>query len=149
MLSNGYNRYAEEHARRIAASQPKGTVAIGGHSLGGLLAVESAMLLEAGMGRDVACYLFDAPHPVQFKADWNDVPGEGDEAGAGAGAKEAGAGAGDDGESEGSTTLGGGKKTSPFKDDDAAEVDAEEEEEGESTGLAYMVGLYKLNPVYP
>ena len=32
------------------------------------------MVLEATMGRDVVLYLFDAPHPIQFKSDWNDTP---------------------------------------------------------------------------
>jgi thioesterase domain-containing protein/acyl carrier protein len=68
---------ARTHASRIATSQPDGIIAIGGHSLGGLLAVESAVCLETEHGREVSCFLFDAPHPVQFKSEWNDVPGGG------------------------------------------------------------------------
>ena len=50
---------------------------LGGHSLGGVLAMESAATLEATLGRETTCFLFDAPHPVQFKSEWNDVPDDG------------------------------------------------------------------------
>ena len=68
---------AAEHARRVSAEQPRGTVTLGGHSLGGVLAMESAATLEATLGRETTCFLFDAPHPVQFKSEWNDVPDDG------------------------------------------------------------------------
>jgi acyl transferase domain-containing protein/acyl carrier protein len=64
---------AAAHAHMIHASQPEDFIAVGGHSLGGVLAVESAMTLELKFDRDVICFLFDAPHPVQFKSEWNDT----------------------------------------------------------------------------
>jgi acyl carrier protein len=64
---------AAAHARMIHASQPEDCITVGGHSLGGVLAVESAMTLELVFQRDVMCFLFDAPHPVQFKSEWNDI----------------------------------------------------------------------------
>ena len=39
--------------------------------------MESAATLEATLGRETTCFLFDAPHPVQFKSEWNDVPDDG------------------------------------------------------------------------
>ena len=64
---------ATAHARMINSSQPEGCIAVGGHSLGGVLAVESAMTLEFEFDREAICILFDAPHPVQFKSEWNDI----------------------------------------------------------------------------
>ena len=63
-----------EHAEEIERRQGEGPIVLGGHSLGGVLAVETALALERA-GRDVSTVLlFDAPHPVQFKSEWNDVP---------------------------------------------------------------------------
>lgn len=65
---------ALEHAIEIMSMQSEGQIVVGGHSLGGLLAVETALAIERG-GREVASiFLFDAPHPVQFKPDWNNIP---------------------------------------------------------------------------
>ena len=64
---------ATAHARMINSSQPEGCIAVSGHSLGGVLAVESAMTLEFEFDREAICILFDAPHPVQFKSEWNDI----------------------------------------------------------------------------
>ena len=69
-------RASIEHAREIERRQREGPIVVGGHSLGGVLAVETALALERA-GRDVSTILlFDAPHPVQFKSEWNDVPVE-------------------------------------------------------------------------
>ena len=69
-------RASIEHAREIERRQREGPIVVGGHSLGGVLAVETALALERA-GRDVSTILlFDAPHPVQFKSEWNDVPPE-------------------------------------------------------------------------
>ena len=97
------------------------------------------MTLEADMGREVTCYLFDAPHPVQFKADWNDVPGGG---GGGDGRGEHGGndsrgviaadrGDGEEDEATGELEATGGDRVTD---------EVEEDEEEESTGLAYMEG---------
>ena len=66
---------ARAHALAMHARQDDDSpIILGGHSLGGVLAIESALVLEK-IGRNVPlCFLFDAPHPVQFKSDWNDVP---------------------------------------------------------------------------
>ena len=64
---------AEAHAREIMRRQPSGGVSVGGHSLGGVLAIETALSIERAGRRVDACLLFDAPHPVQFKSEWNDV----------------------------------------------------------------------------
>jgi len=50
--------------------QSRGIITLGGHSLGGVLAIETAVSLEL-CGREVGVVLlFDAPHPVQFKSEW-------------------------------------------------------------------------------
>jgi len=73
-------RASIEHAREIERRQREGPIVVGGHSLGGVLAVETALALERA-GRDVSTILlFDAPHPVQFKSEWNDVPEPTDDA---------------------------------------------------------------------
>lgn len=74
---------AESHAREIMRRQPSGGVSIGGHSLGGVLAIETALSIERAGRRVDACLLFDAPHPVQFKSEWNDVPSAEHESGDG------------------------------------------------------------------
>lgn len=71
---------AERHADRIELLQPVGPVLLGGHSLGGLLAAETAVVLEQ-RGRTVgALFLFDSSHPQQFKPEWTEPakppPGE-------------------------------------------------------------------------
>ena len=65
---------AVDHADLIMQQQGEGSIAIGGHSLGGVLAVETALAIERA-GRELSTiFLFDAPHPAQFKPDWNDLP---------------------------------------------------------------------------
>jgi len=62
---------AEVHAEVINKEQSQGIITLGGHSLGGVLAVETAISLEL-LGREVGVVLlFDAPHPVQFKSEWS------------------------------------------------------------------------------
>ncbi|CAL6305462.1 unnamed protein product [Bathycoccus prasinos] len=61
---------AEVHAQTIMKQQRRGIITLGGHSLGGVLAIETAVSLEL-CGREVGVVLlFDAPHPVQFKSEW-------------------------------------------------------------------------------
>jgi len=69
---------ANAHAFAMHAQQDDDSpIILGGHSLGGVLAIESALVLENVLDRTVSlCFLFDAPHPVQFKSDWNDIPDE-------------------------------------------------------------------------
>ena len=68
-----------DHADEIMRLQSEGAIVLGGHSLGGVLAIETALAIER-CGREVASiFLFDAPHPVQFKSDWNDIPAAIDE----------------------------------------------------------------------
>lgn len=58
---------AQKHYEQILRIQSVGPFMIGGHSLGGLLAVETGLIFEQ-MGENVAAVLaFDAPNPMQFK----------------------------------------------------------------------------------
>ncbi|KAK3257036.1 hypothetical protein CYMTET_33859 [Cymbomonas tetramitiformis] len=71
---------ARKHCEQILAIQDRGPYILGGHSLGGLLAIESGILLEQ-MGHEVAMVIaFDSPHPMQFKRfDQAGAAGGGDE----------------------------------------------------------------------
>jgi hypothetical protein len=63
---------AAAHALQVAEMQPTMPFLLGGHSLGGLLAIQTARLLEEA-GRTVGVvFLVDSPHPIQFKAEWTD-----------------------------------------------------------------------------
>ena len=63
---------AQAHAEVMLSSQPGRELLMGGHSLGGLLALETAIHLEE-RGRTVgAVFLMDSSHPNQFKPSWMD-----------------------------------------------------------------------------
>ena len=63
---------AQAHADVMVSSQPDRDFLMGGHSLGGLLALETAIHLEE-RGRAVgAVFLMDSSHPNQFKPSWMD-----------------------------------------------------------------------------
>jgi|TARA_B110000003_G_scaffold276175_1_gene321315 acyl carrier protein len=70
---------AAGHAQQIAHHELNAVdvnipTALGGHSLGGVLAMETASWLETKFSRKTLTILFDAPHPMQFKPDWNTNP---------------------------------------------------------------------------
>ena len=58
---------AQNHVEQILAIQESGPYLLGGHSLGGILAIESAILLE-DLGHEVGqVFAWDSPQPTQFK----------------------------------------------------------------------------------
>ena len=58
---------AKNHVRDMIEIQPYGPYLIGGHSYGGVVALEVAIQLQ-NMGREIAgVFLFDAPHPCQIR----------------------------------------------------------------------------------
>ena len=58
---------AQNHVEQILAIQESGPCLLGGHSLGGILAIESAILLE-DLGHEVGqVFAWDSPQPTQFK----------------------------------------------------------------------------------
>jgi hypothetical protein len=63
---------AATHAQHMAALQPEGAYVLGGHSLGGLLAFETAVCLERARSTVGAVFLLDSSHPQQFKVEWMD-----------------------------------------------------------------------------
>jgi len=82
---------AQNHVEQILGIQPSGPYLLGGHSLGGILAIESAIILES-LGHEVGqVFAFDSPQPTQFKKFEMPPPpepvegdgGDGDGAGAG------------------------------------------------------------------
>ena len=66
------------HAEQVRAVQPQGPYLLGGHSLGGLLALETAVVLEASGCEVGAIFLFDSSHPSQFKVEWLEAPEPGE-----------------------------------------------------------------------
>ena len=69
---------AAGHAHQIAQHELNAVevnipTVLGGHSLGGVLAMETASRLENDYFRKAVMLLFDAPHPVQFKPDWHNI----------------------------------------------------------------------------
>lgn len=58
---------AKNHVKDMIKIQPYGPYLIGGHSYGGVVALEVAIQLQA-IGREIAgVFLFDAPHPCQIR----------------------------------------------------------------------------------
>jgi thioesterase domain-containing protein len=66
---------AAAHADQVKSLQPEGRYLLGGHSLGGLLAFETAICLERARRKSVgAVILLDSSHPQQFKVEWLEKP---------------------------------------------------------------------------
>jgi hypothetical protein len=66
---------AAAHAKQVTSLQPDGRYLLGGHSLGGLLALETAICLEHAHRESVGVvFLLDSSHPQQFKVEWLETP---------------------------------------------------------------------------
>jgi 3-oxoacyl-(acyl-carrier-protein) synthase/acyl carrier protein len=64
---------AAAHASHMVTVQPCGPFVLGGHSLGGLLGLETATCLEESGSEVGVVFLVDSSHPQQFKVDWLDA----------------------------------------------------------------------------
>lgn len=71
MLAAGHAHQIAQH--EVNAVKVNIPTVLGGHSLGGVLAMETASRLENDYFRKAVMLLFDAPHPVQFKPDWHNI----------------------------------------------------------------------------
>ena len=64
---------AAAHALHMLTLQPQGPYVLGGHSLGGLLGLETAVCLEQAGNAVGVVLLMDSSHPQQFKVEWMDA----------------------------------------------------------------------------